>query len=96
MRIEWLPQALADFDDAMNWIAERNPQAARQSAEAVYRQIAQLTAHPHIGRIGRVPKTRELVISQTHFVTPYRVKTQENLIEILAFMHNARQWPENF
>jgi len=96
MRIEWLPQALADFDDAMNWIAERNPQAARQSAEAVYRQVAQLIVHPHMGRVGRVPGTRELVISQTHFVAPYRINPQENIIEILALMHDARQWPENF
>jgi toxin ParE1/3/4 len=96
MRIEWLPQALADFDDAMNWIAERNPQAATSTAKITHLQIFQLAAHPMMGRPGRVPDTRELVISQTHFIAPYRVRPQQNLIEILAFMHDARQWPENF
>ncbi|MFM9912011.1 MAG: type II toxin-antitoxin system RelE/ParE family toxin [Methylophilaceae bacterium] len=32
MQVEWLPQALADFDEAMAWIAERNPEAAQQTA----------------------------------------------------------------
>ena len=96
MRIEWLPQALADFDDAMNWIAERNPQAAKQSAEMAYRQVTQLIIHPHLGRVGRVPDTRELVIPHTHFVVPYRVKPEPGIIEILAFMHDARQWPDDF
>lgn len=96
MRIKWLPQALADFDDAMNWIAERNPQAAKHSAQIIYLQISQLAAHPMMGRPGRVPDTRELVISQTHFIAPYRIRAQQNLIEILALMHDARQWPNHF
>ena len=96
MQIEWLPQALADFDEAMAWIAERNSQAAQQTATSIFRQVNQLNMHPLIGRIGRVANTRELVVSLTHFVVPYRVNTQKNLIEILALMHNARQWPESF
>ncbi|MFM9912010.1 MAG: type II toxin-antitoxin system RelE/ParE family toxin [Methylophilaceae bacterium] len=56
----------------------------------------QLSLHPLMGRVGRVADTRELVVSLTHFVVPYRVNMQKNLIEILALMHNARQWPESF
>ncbi len=96
MRVEWLPQALADFDDAMHWIAERNLQAAQNTANIIYLKTSQLAVHPNLGRTGRVPGTRELVISQTHFIAPYRIKPQHNLIEILAFMHDARQWPKKF
>lgn len=89
-----MAQALGDFDDAMQWIAERNPQAAAATAAVVYQQVVQLNQHPQLGRPGRVPGTRELVISQTHFIAPYRIRSEEQLIEILAFMHDARQWPE--
>jgi len=96
MRIEWLTQAVGDFEEAMNWIAERNPQAATSTAAMVYRQVEQLKLHPNLGRNGRVAGTRELVISHTHFIAPYRIRRDDHLIEILAFMHDARQWPENF
>ena len=60
----------------------------------VRRQVAQLSDHPHTGQPGRVSDTRELVITATPYVAPYRVT--EGVIEILAVMHGARRWPEAF
>lgn len=95
MRIEWLDKALDDFDAAMSCIAERSPDAARQVALAIYRQVGHLRQNPFIGRPGRVPGSRELVVSGTHFIIPYRFDGRE-LIELLAVMHDAREWPEKF
>ena len=47
-----------------------------------------------MGRIGRVYGTRELVVTGTPFILPYRISGQH--IQILAVFHGARQWPENF
>jgi toxin ParE1/3/4 len=47
-----------------------------------------------MGRPGRVPGTRELVVSDTPFILPYRVR--DSAVEILAVFHGARQWPEQF
>ncbi len=47
-----------------------------------------------MGRIGRVVGTRELIITRTPFILPYRI--QGNQIEILAVVHAARRWPEAF
>ena len=46
------------------------------------------------GREGRVTGTRELVIRGTPFIVGYRIEKKE--VWILAVMHTARKWPEEF
>ena len=53
-----------------------------------------LPDNPHMGRAGRVPGTRELVIPQTPYIVPYRV--QGEVIQILRVYHGARRWPDSF
>jgi toxin ParE1/3/4 len=48
---------------------------------------------PHRGRPGRWPGTRELIITRTPYIVPYRVTS--DLIEILRVFHSARRWPED-
>ena len=45
-----------------------------------------------MGRPGRVPKTRELVVSGTPYLVIYRVKNDR--LEVLRVFHGARQWPQ--
>lgn len=49
---------------------------------------------PKAGRMGRVPGTREIIVSGTHYLVAYRIV--ENLIDVLAIPHDAQQWPEPF
>jgi toxin ParE1/3/4 len=53
--------------------------------------VAELSSHPHFGRPGRVPGTRELVITRFRHIVPYRVR--EQTVEILRVFHTARKWP---
>jgi toxin ParE1/3/4 len=53
-----------------------------------------LSENTDIGRPGRVPGTRELVIAKTPFVVPYRF--QGETLQILRVLHGARRWPERF
>ena len=46
------------------------------------------------GRSGRVPDTRELVISDTPFIAAYTI--DQDRIVVLAIYHGAQQWPEVF
>ena len=55
---------------------------------------ASLISDLQMGRPGRVPGTRELVIAQTPYVVPYLV--QGAAIQILRVYHGARRWPEGF
>jgi toxin ParE1/3/4 len=52
-----------------------------------------LPDNPEMGRPGRVPGTRELVIPSTPFIVPYRL--DGNTIQILRVFHGARRWPES-
>jgi toxin ParE1/3/4 len=95
MTIVWSPEAAEDLASLRDYIGNHNPAAARRIAslivEAVERGIA---AHPELGRAGRVPGTRELVIPNTPVIIPYRVR--ERTLEILGIHHHARRWPDRF
>ena len=49
-----------------------------------------------MGREGRVPGTRELIIPGTPLIVPYRLHDQDGRVEILTVLHAARRWPEWF
>jgi toxin ParE1/3/4 len=91
VKVVWLKRAVADLARARGHIARDNPAAAQRVAERVKEAVARLEAFPGIGRQGRVPGTRELVVSGTPFVIPYRVR--ENTVEILRVLHGARLYP---
>jgi toxin ParE1/3/4 len=91
VRVKWLRAALADLDAQFEHIAKDNPPAAFRTVLRMRRTVELLEAHTGIGRPGRVPGTRELVISGTPYVVPYRVRADE--IEVLRVFHAARRWP---
>ena len=94
MRLEWLPQALNDFDEIIDYIAEDNPVAAIEQGDEIENQVAGLLENRHQGRPGRVKGTRELVIVRTPYIVAYRVTKEA--IQILRVFHGARLWPERF
>ena len=95
MNILWSPEAIEDLNSLRAYIAQDNPSAARVAALHIAQQIEQLLSdNPQMGRPGRVPGTRELVIPKTPFIVPYRL--QRNVIQILRVYHGARRWAESF
>ena len=91
MRIVWLPRARKARETAIEYIAEDNPVAALSQLDEIERHSTLLKDHPEMGRRGRIPDTRELVISRTPFLLVYRIRNDE--IQIIHFMHGAQQWP---
>ena len=94
MKIRWLRAALRNLDEQVAYIARDDPEAALRVAACVRGVIERLARHPSLGRLGRVPGTRELVVSGTPFVIPYRVRSGQ--VEILRVLHGAQRWPEEF
>lgn len=95
MNILWSPEAIEDLNALRVYISEDDPAAARRVVLHILHSIEQLLPdNPQMGRSGRVPGTRELVIPKTPFIVPYRL--QRNVIQILRVYHGARRWPENF
>ena len=94
MRIRWTAPALRDLEAIGDYIARDNPAAADRVVLRILDQTEFLAAHPDIGRPGRIAETRELVITDTPYIVPYRLRGAE--IEVLAVFHGARKWPEGF
>ncbi|MGE4492575.1 MAG: type II toxin-antitoxin system RelE/ParE family toxin [Syntrophotalea sp.] len=95
MRIRWLRRrAVRDLDAAEKFIAQDNSEAAAKVALTIVKAVSQLKDQPGTGRAGRVPGTRELVIAETPYIVPYRVKN--DVVEILRVYHSARKWPDGF
>jgi toxin ParE1/3/4 len=89
----WSPEAIADLTALRNYIAQDNPAAAQRFALHIIRNIETLLpVSPEMGRPGRVPGTRELVIPRTPYIVPYRLVN--NTIQVLRVFHSARRWPD--
>ncbi len=91
----WSPEAIEDLASLRAYIEQDDPAAAQRVALHIVHNVETLLAeNPEMGRPGRVPGTRELVIPRTPFIIPYRL--QHNTIQILRVYHGARRWPERF
>ena len=94
MRIVWTEPARQDLRDIFEYIAEANPKAARTLLSEIKTRVGVLIDQPQLGREGRVEGTRELVLTGTQYILPYRVQGQQ--IQVLAVFHTARQWSDDF
>lgn len=92
MRIVWRRRALDDLRALHDYVAKDDPRAAQRVGRAITTAVARLANLPHMGRPGRISGTRELIVSRTLYVIPYRVKGDE--AQILRVYHAARRWPD--
>jgi len=94
MEVMWLEEAVHDLQEVGRIIAEDNPAAAYRVLTKIEASANALERHPELGRSGRVPKTRELIIPGLPYILPYAIK--KKTIRILAVMHTSRKWPDTF
>ena len=94
MRIKWLRKALRNLDEEATYIAADNLTAARLVVRRVFEAVEQLAQQPNIGRPGRVPGTRELIVRNTRYIVPYRVRG--DVVEILRVFHASRRIPKRW
>jgi plasmid stabilization system protein ParE len=92
LRINWLKRALLDLDEAESYIMRNNPSAAAEVVLSIVRTVSMLGLQPGLGRPGRVSGTKELVVPDTPYNVPYRVK--ENTVQVLRVYHSSRKWPD--
>jgi toxin ParE1/3/4 len=93
MTLVWSPEAIDDLVALRAYIEQDDPAAAQRVAIHVIQNVETLlSGNPEMGRPGRVPGTRELVIPRTPFIVPYRLV--DNTIQILRIFQGARRWPE--
>jgi addiction module RelE/StbE family toxin len=88
MALKWTRTALGSVDEIAGYIAADNPARAASFVKELRAAVAKLQEHPGMGRAGRVPGTRELVLHKNYIAT-YRVRGDD--VEILRLHHVARR-----
>lgn len=89
MHGNWLGAARANLIAVSEYIAQDNPDASAKTVAALTRAVESLKRFPAAGRPGRVPGIRELVVSGTPYIVPYRVRG--NIVEVLRVLHSSRK-----
>jgi toxin ParE1/3/4 len=92
MNIRWLEDAINDLQALRQYINQDSPKAANNITEKLISAVELLSENPGLGRQGRVVNTRELIISSTSYIVPYRIKHET--VEVLRVYHCAMKWPE--
>jgi plasmid stabilization system protein ParE len=94
MRVRWLRKALRNLDDEASYIAADDATAARLVVKRVLDAVSMIAAQPGLGRPGRVPGTRELIVAKTRYIVPYRVRGET--VQILRVFHTSRRLPDRW
>ncbi len=94
MRVRWLRTALRNLDTELAYIYRDDPFAAKLVLQRIRESVSLLSSRPSIGRPGRVPGTRELIVPNTRYLIPYRVR--HGTVEILRVFHASRKPPKRW
>ncbi|HEY4252480.1 MAG TPA: type II toxin-antitoxin system RelE/ParE family toxin [Roseomonas sp.] len=90
MKVAWTFEAEQDRTAIWDAIAADNPAAADRVLQAFRDAAAKLADFPRLGRVGKIPDTRELFPHGSYRLM-YRVMA--DMVVVLALVHTARQWP---
>lgn len=91
MILRWSALSRDDRDAIFDYISRDSPRAAIMVDERINEQARQLLAFPDSGRLGRIPRTRELLVHGTSYIIVYQ--RIEHLIRVLRVLHTAQAWP---
>jgi len=88
LRIRWTRLALNDFEQAQDFIAQDDPEAAHKIAQRILDATGKLLEFPRIGRIGEDEDTREWIVPKTPYMLIYTIK--EDAVELLRVWHMSQ------
>jgi addiction module RelE/StbE family toxin len=88
MRLRWTEQAAVDLERIADYLFEHAPDRAPGLVREIYLAPSALLRHPSLGRPGKKPGTRELVISSLPYIVVYRIAGE--VIQIIRILHGAQ------
>ncbi|MEW5926841.1 MAG: type II toxin-antitoxin system RelE/ParE family toxin [Gemmatimonadota bacterium] len=92
IRLVWTRPALEDVQEIRAYIARDSQRYARIVAERLVAAVERLPDHPLSGRV--VPEVGQSTLREV-IEPPYRIvyRVRAELLEVLAVVHSARQFP---
>lgn len=91
MTIQWAGPALDDLESIRAYLGRKNSRAVKKVLARVFDAVEALETTPWVGRIGRRPHSRELVLVDIPYIVAYRVRAGQ--VEVLRVLHTSRSWP---
>jgi toxin ParE1/3/4 len=86
MEVFWTEQAVSDLAEIEDFITQDKPHAAERVANHLLSSVEHLAEFPQLGKLGRRPGTRELIVPP--YVITYRLRPER--LEILSVWHGPR------
>jgi addiction module RelE/StbE family toxin len=91
MKLVFDDQALADFENIYDWIAQNSPATAKSVVDRLVSSVELLIAFPFIGHVGHDPETLEWVVPRLPYIVVYEVDQIEEQVIVTAVFHGAQE-----
>ena len=90
MTIVWSRRAIRHLGQVRDYIAQDSPDSAADIAARIVEAVERLALYPNLGRPGHIIGTRELVVPDTPYRIPYRIRGSR--VELIAVFHGRQRW----
>jgi toxin ParE1/3/4 len=91
MKVVWSRRAIRHLIFLREYIQKDSEQNAALVAKRILKAVDLLASHPEMGRPGRMVGIRELIVPDTPYIIPYRVRRER--LELIAVFHGRQKWP---
>ena len=91
MKIKLTKLAAQDLQSTKDYISQDKRNAGLAVIRRVIEAIDNIVTFPSMGRTGRVPHTKELVVSGTPLIIIYQI--MQDTLFIVRIIHTAKKWP---
>jgi len=92
-KIIFAPQSLEQLEQILRFIARDNPDAAIRFGNYLVDRAESLANFPELGTPYRKRPNVRRLLCKSYFIY-YRVRGEEQVIEIMDFWHSARREPQ--
>ncbi len=92
MKLIWSRRAIRHLVALRKRIESDSERNAVLVAGRILKAVELLEFQPSLGRPGRILGTRELIVPDTPYIIPYRVRGER--LELMAVFHGRQKWPE--
>jgi toxin ParE1/3/4 len=89
MTVRYTAAAVRDLTNIEAYIAQDDPERARALVRTVRACIDHLARFPRMGRPGKRPGTRELILADVPYLAIYRLRADR--VEVLRIRHQRQQ-----
>jgi len=92
LKVEWIETAIEDMTSLKYYLEQDNATAAKKIVKKITTAVFLLQNTPRMGRDGRTPSTKELVVSGTGYIVMYKIENDK--VRVRRVLHHAMQWPD--